>query len=149
METISLRFAENFAPADGTIEEHKKLLQKNGYVWYGKLGSSIADPVITSIFKSEEPRILLINSGKTDRWWAYVDQIQKSQPSLEDVPSYYHHLASKCKVWIRVIKFVKATPDVMSSCIVKSSQAPLSEVSAHSMSPYFIIEYKERKGTSE
>ena len=34
MNTIALRFAENFAPEEGTIDAHKKLIHEDGYVWY-------------------------------------------------------------------------------------------------------------------
>ena len=42
MKTIALRFSDNFAPLDGTIAEHKKMIELNGYVWYGKLGLKVS-----------------------------------------------------------------------------------------------------------
>lgn len=39
------------------------------------------------------------------------------------------------------MKIVVADKSVMGKCKVVSSGAPLSEVSRHSMSPYFVIEY--------
>ena len=37
--TIALRFADTFAPSIGTIQAHQEMIDKNGHVWYGKLGS--------------------------------------------------------------------------------------------------------------
>lgn len=68
MKTIALRFAENFAPEGGTIKAHQELIDKYGYVWHGKLGTKAADSKQKEIMKASEPRILLIHSGKFDRY---------------------------------------------------------------------------------
>ena len=37
MKTIALRFGEHFSPACGTIAAHQEIIDKSGYVWYGKM----------------------------------------------------------------------------------------------------------------
>ena len=143
MRTIALRFSNSFAPDAGTIAEHQKLIDEIGYVWYGKLGTPISDTVISSILENKEPKILLIHSGTTGRYWAYIDSIRKDVPELSVIPRYYRNMATKFNTWFRVTRFEKAPKNILSQCFVVSSGAVLSQASKYSMSPYFIIETTE------
>ena len=140
MKGVALRFFEKFAPEDGTIKEHKKLIEKNGYVYYGKMGNPVSDKNIKILMEQESVQLLLIHSGKTDRYWAHVDKITKEQPSFEEFPEYYHDIVDKFKTWFRIISIEEAPKNIMALCKVASSGTTLGEASKHSMSPYFIIE---------
>ena len=139
MITAALRFFEKFAPECGTISAHEEVIKEFGFVWYGKLGSAISESNIRVILSNEEPKILLIHSGKTDRYWAYVTDIKRSLKEYEQVPEYYRNRFEYFHTWFKVVKFEKAEKTVMKNCYVNSSNKPLSEASRHSMSPYFII----------
>lgn len=139
MKTIALRFSNKFALKCGTIAAHEELIRKKGYVWYGKLGNKIASSVFSDILENAEPRILLIHSGATYRYWAYVDKIQHEIPEIEGIPAYYRDEAEKLKTWFRVIRFEDAPRDIMGKCTVASSGQELGIASKHSMSPYFKI----------
>lgn len=141
MKTIALRFSDNFAPTMGTIAAHQECIDKNGYVWYGKLGSAVSDKICNELMAEEGKKILLIHSGKTSRYWAYIDKVQKEIPTLKDIPEYYRDQAGLFHTWFRVTKIEEAEKTVMAQCVVASSGAPLSMTSKSSMSPYFIIEY--------
>lgn len=143
MKTVALRFGEHFAPECGTIAAHQELIDKLGFVWYGKLGATVTAQMINEIMKQDDPKILLINSGKTDRYWAHISEISKEQPSNGQFPSYYQEKTEKMKTWFKVASFELAPKGVMAQCTVVSSGSPLSETSKHSMSPYFKICYKE------
>ena len=86
---------------------------------------------------------MLINSGKSDRYWAYYTNVQREMPEMEGIPEYYRFRAEDFKTWFKVVAIEKAPRDILGKCIVRSSGAPLSNVSRHSMSPYFIIETEE------
>lgn len=139
MNTIALRFSNKFAPECGTIEAHNELLKENGYVWYGKLGNKIASSVFPNILDNDDPKILLIHSGGINRYWAYIDKIQKETPEKEYIPAYYRDITDKFSTWFRIIRFENAPHDIMSKCIVASSGQNLGLASKHSMSPYFKI----------
>ena len=79
MKTVALRFAENFAPAMGTIAAHEEVIALKGRVWYGKLGTPLSQKVVDAIFANDDPKILLIHSGKSNRYWAYIEKIQRYQ----------------------------------------------------------------------
>ena len=139
MITAALRYFDKFAPECGTIQAHEKVIKEFGYVWYGKLGSTVSSTNIQTILNNEEPKILLIHSGKADRYWAYITDIKRELSEKEHVPEYYRNRTEDFHTWFKVIKFEKADKDVMKRCFVKSSNKPLGEASKHSMSPYFII----------
>lgn len=141
MKTVALRFAENYAPDGGTISAHQHVIDEIGHVWYGKLGNPVSQAIAREILASEDPCILLIHSGGQERYWAHVDAIQRDEPKLSEVPSYYRSMAEKFKCWFRVTEFTKADKNVMSNCTVVSSGKRLTDASRRSMSPYFIIEY--------
>ena len=49
MKTIALRFGESFAPQCGTIAAHQEIIDKNGFVWYGKIGAKVSHDIIEEI----------------------------------------------------------------------------------------------------
>ncbi len=144
MLTIALRFADNFAPDIGTIQAHQDMIDKYGFVWYGKLGAAISESVISEIKKNEIKKVLLIHSGKRERYWAYIEELTRNVPERKYIPEYYRDSAGIFKTWMKICRIEEAPLNVMSHCHVKSSGRPLSEVSKSSMSPYFIIMYDER-----
>lgn len=145
MRTIALRFGEHFAPDCGTISAHQQLIDEMGYVWYGKMGNPIAARVIEELKNQKDIKILLINSGKADRYWAHVTEISRAMPPLQEIPEYYRNLTERFKTWFRVTEFEPAPRNIMSKCFVVSSGNMLREVSKRSLSPYFIIDYKENE----
>ena len=140
MRTVALRFAEIFAPDEGTIAAHGGVIERLGYVWYGKMGSAISQKAASDLMENEKPRILLIHSGGTRRFWAYVDAVQRETPDMEGIPAYYRDKADDFGCWFRVQRFEAAPKDVMAQCTVPSSGNKLSIASRRSMSPYFIID---------
>ncbi len=143
MKTIALRFSDGFAPPDGTIAEHRKMIAENGFVWFGKLGARVSKAAVSSIFQNEIPQILLIHSGKTKRYWAVVQKVEYAIPPLNRIPSYYRNEADRFGTWFKISEINEASKDVLSRYIVSSSRRSLGEVSKWSMSPYFIIESEE------
>jgi len=144
MRTLALRFGETFSPKCGTIEAHKQVINKLGYVWYGKTGSPVSDKKIDEMKALRTDRILLIHSGGFDRYWAYIDKITKVTPD-KGIPTYYADMTDKFKTWFKITKIEEAPRDVMSKCHVISSTSILSEASKYSMNPCFYIEYNEEK----
>ena len=113
MKTIALRFGETFAPDCGTIAAHQQLINQNGFVWYGKMGNAVSDKVLNTVLEQNEARILLINSGKLDRYWAYISEASKVTPATHEIPEYYRDMADRFKTWFRVTRFEKAPRDIV------------------------------------
>lgn len=145
MKTIALRFGEHFAPECGTIAAHQELIDKLGYVWYGKMSNPVSESIIQELKAQDDAKILLIKSGKSDRYWAHVSETTKTTPQINGIPKYYRDMTDKFKTWFKVTSFEPAPKDIMTRCTVVSSGKMLGEASRHSMSPYFIIEYEENE----
>ena len=143
MQTIALRFADNFAPPEGTIAAHEALISEKGYTWYGKMGNPLSVNTITMVLENCPAKVLLIHSGTQKRYWAYVDAISRDYPGDGEYPAYYSDKSDKVRTWLRIIRFKDAPRDIMSKCTVVSSGALLSYTSRRSMSPYFRIAVDE------
>ena len=143
MKTIALRFSDSFAPVDGTIAEHHKMINANGFVWYGKLGAAVSSRILKELMQCHDPKFLLIKSGKFERYWVHFVAVSTEKPPMSEYPAYYSNKAEAMKTWFKVTSFELAPKNVMSHCYVTSSGKSLSEASRLSMSPYFIIEYRE------
>lgn len=142
MKTLAMRFGETFSPRCGTISAHLDVITDKGYVWWGKTGSIVSKPKIEKVL--ETGKVLLIRSGKIERYWAYVDEISTAVPEDTDcIPEYYRNMTEKFKVWFKITKIEFADKDVMAKCTVVSSGSPLTTASKHSMNPCFFIEYNE------
>ena len=143
MKTIALRFSDNYAPEEGMLNLHQCLIDKYGYVWYGKFGSKISSEIISEQLKSDDPKFLLIKSGTADRYWAHFEDFtQDDVPDIEKIPEYYRNETEKIGSWFKITRFEKADKNVMSKCFVLSSGDTLSVASRHCMNPYFKIEYR-------
>lgn len=99
--------------------------------------------VCDSILENDDPKVLLIHSSGTDRWWLHIDAISRELPPYGSYPAYYGELAERMGCWLHVHCIEKADSKVMSECVVISSGKLLSLASRRSMSPYFIIDYQE------
>ena len=143
MRTIALRYTDKFAPKNGTIQSHLKILEEKGYVWYGKMGTPLSAKVIHILLANKNPRFLLIHSGSFERYWVYIDEISHNEPNYEEFPEYYHSISNNFKTWFRVLRIELADKKVMTKCRVVSSGSLLSMISRASMSPYFIIDYND------
>ena len=144
MKTIALRYSDNYAPKEGTIYLHNRIIKEKKYVWYGKFGNKFSQSVVNEILDNKKAKILLLNNGFTEKYWAYITDIKNSISDYSNVPDYYKDEYSDIKCWIKIIKIEKAEDDVMEKCVVVSSQKKLSETSKRCMSPSFIIDYKEK-----
>ena len=142
MKLLSLRFGEKFAPKCGTIAAHTEIINKYGFVWYGKFGNTISDRILKEIMAEPDPRILLIKSGTQDRYWAHISEYKKVKPDQKEcIPSYYREDSTRVKVWFKIVKIERAPSDIMSKCRIISSGALLSLSSRSSMNPCAFVNY--------
>lgn len=144
MKTFAMRFSDNYAPKEGMLFHHQNIIDKCGYVWYGKFGNKILRSLLDEMIKNNNKRFLLIKSGTVDRYWVYFEEYRQGEnPEFDKVPEYYRNDCERVGCWFKVTKFEKAANDVMKKCFLTSTGDSLSVASKHSMNPYFKIEYKE------
>jgi hypothetical protein len=138
MRTIALRFSDSFAPKSGTIAEHKKIINKRGFVWYGKLGNKISPKIFASILANGPVRILMIKTGSTERYWATLEEVSYEKQDIH--PDYYEQEAAQMNTWLKISKFETADDDILEKCIIPSTGNKLSEIYKKSMGSYFNID---------
>lgn len=143
-DTIALRYGENFAPKCGTIVAHQKIIDEIGHVWFGKLGKRVSTNILNRFHEEPINTILLVGSGTTERYWAYVVDAIRETPTLNEIPEYYRHRADDFNSWFKITKFVRASKDVLSRCTLLSSGKLLSNAARHSMGSFFVIKYTRK-----
>lgn len=141
MKTICLRFSDAYAPEEGTIQLHQSIINKCGYVWYGKKGCKINENVFVELLKNGSARILLVKSGSKERYWATVSGY--SYEEKNEHPNYYKNEAPFMKTWIKITKIEPAPENILDNCYVYSTGTPMKNIIKKSMSPYFIVDVRE------
>ena len=126
MKTIALRFGEHFSPDCGTIAAHQQLIDELGYVWYGKMGNPVAACIMEELRDQDDTKILLINSGKADRYWAHVAEIIKETPPEEGIPEYYRDMSDKFLNCFRMRRTYSSSLNFARSAIVLLSTPEVS-----------------------
>ena len=138
MRTIALRFSDNFAPKNGTIEEHKKIINSQGYVWYGKLGNKISPKIFDLILANGPVKILLIKASSSERYWATLENVSYEMQSVH--PDYYGRDAAYMNTWLKITKIESADNNILEKCIIPSTGSKLSDIYKKSMGSYFNID---------
>lgn len=111
---ILVRFGDKWAPSEGTIAAHQKVLMTRGHVWVAKFGRSIGQSRIISIQKQIESGsptflMLLASAGQQVSSQSAVgaafriDRVQSVRPEDGDlgIPSYYNHFPLPSRTWFR------------------------------------------------
>jgi len=114
---VLLRFSDPTNPAKNTIEEHMKVLDEKGTVWWGKFGRGMADSKyepLTSQIKESIPTYAFLYQGLIPRYKAKMIDIFKKLgganfktlcPEPELVPSYYRNDA--LTIWFKFDELLK------------------------------------------
>ena len=137
MKSLALRFSDNFAPKSGTIEEHKKIINNKGFVWYGKVGNKISTKILDGILANGPVKILLVKSSSPERYWATIEAY--SYEKQKDHPAYYEGNIDNMNTWLKITKIEIAEDGILDRCITSSGKK-LSEIYKKSMGSYFCIE---------
>lgn len=107
-KTLVLRFRNLVAP--DTIEVHKKLIEENGYVWWGwwhKPDEHIPRDFIASLKRETEKLLFLIDSGNKLLYKAIFEDIKMTSdendliesPDIKKTPEYYSK--NKYMMWFK------------------------------------------------
>ena len=143
MKTIAIRFSDVIAPKNGTIYEHQTIINKNGYVWFGKLGNrKISEKIIKEIFTKRPIKILLIHTQSTKHYLALVDSIVYKCPELNLVPYYYRNNSSDFRNWFKIKQFIEIEEEELQKFYTSSGNT-IANIYKKSMGSYFIVDYRE------
>lgn len=147
-EHFLVRFSDKWAPDDGTIMEHQKVLAEQGYVWIAKFGRSIGLSRIRALHKqieSGQPTFLVLlstsrQSPSQPRGAAFqITRVQPASPSVGDpgVPAYYSNFPLRATTWFRASTCIPLQSRQLKEMRVPGSLNEIRETLASSMAGAF------------
>lgn len=145
-EHIAMRVAE----IDGydPLGELVKLIDANGFAWFGKIGRPISLPKAKRILikESEQKGSLLLvckrakqATGVYDHLWFDVDKIAFKPPEVGTYPDYYRPKLKQFRMWFR-LRTPKGRRPNMEQLVTTSSRQRLTDTLSYSMSAHFYCE---------
>ena len=142
MKTIVLRFSDSFAPKEGTLAEHQKMITSFGFVWWGKRGPRISQKVVKETISDGKGKVLLVRGGTKEKYWATVEEISDGCPQKSMVPEYYRGDIAFYGSFLKITKIERAEEDVLEHLYVCTTGARMSDIINRAMASYFIVEKK-------
>ena len=142
MKTIVLRFSDSFAPKDGTLAEHQKMIKEHGFVWWGKRGPRISQKVVKDIIADGKGKVILVRGGTKEKYWATIEEISDGCPQKSMVPEYYRGDVAFYGSFLKIVSIERAEENVLENCFVCTTGAKMSDIINKAMASYFIVDYK-------
>lgn len=136
---LVLRFS--FSYRNDIIEQHKNLIEKNGYVWYGKLGAVISNKIINEIMIAKKTAILLYS-----KWHAYlcgIEEVSANKPQ-KGYSAYYDEEYIFAGCYYKLTSIDEIDERILQHLIVRSSGRYMSDtLSKQCSSSSFFVSYEE------
>lgn len=136
---LVLRFSLTYKK--NIIELHKELIEKQGFVWYGKLGAVTSPQIVAETFVAKKPALLLYTKGKA--YLCGVEEITGNKPQ-KGYPQYYddEYICPGC--FYKLTSIDEIDESILNDLIVRSSKRILSDtLSRQCTSSCFFVSYKE------
>ncbi len=156
---IMVRFNEHFLNRNlhlvtenntDTISEHKKIIEKNGYVWFGKFGNSIKQQYINTIDESDEEHFVFLIKTTQKKQYVYRANIitiskedQRLLPEKQFIPKYYRNSDLNFGFWLKLKDIRKVNSKITNQLHVNSSHSPLVESLNRSTTGLMYISFKD------
>lgn len=146
---VLLRFSDHLLRAKNTIDEHNKVVQAYGAVWFGKMGSPISQVYTDCINHQIESGVQTFaylvkgNRRKSTAYRAAIVTASRLLPETEKqmIPSYYfdQNLTRYMKFWVKLAEISEITFDELAKMRVASSVLPISETLVKSSTGHFFL----------
>jgi len=144
---LLIRFSDNVAPPEGTIEAHGNILAKHGYVWLGKFGKTIAaakrNEILSQIDRKVKSYLLLAKSirASSDIVVGELEDVRRTLPEseLSKVPEYYRKNTTQVGAWFKIRKFWTVDKNVLRKFTIRSSGFPAFQSISEGMATFFFL----------
>jgi hypothetical protein len=150
---LVVRFSDNLFSIGDVISKHNEVVEKQGYVWFGKIGSTLSSTRIDSLnnqIREDVPTYIYLVKGnrrKSTIYRASLLSVSKELPKgeLRKVPSYYSTkgLRQYMNAWMRIAEISEVEPSSMKNLKAISSIFPIQETLARSSSGHFLVHEAE------
>lgn len=146
---LVVRFSDNLFSVGDVVEKHNIVASKNGYVWFGKFGSTISEKRIEmlhgQIAKKIPTYIYLVkgNRKKSTFYRSDLLEITKQLPKSEEkkFPEYYieNKLKQHIQTWFKISQIIQVEDSALSKLKAIGSVYPIQESLVRSSSGYFLV----------
>jgi hypothetical protein len=146
---LLIRFSDSRLKDGDTIQAHNEVIQKEGAVWFGKMGSTVSQNHIDRLNNQVEKRVptfIFLVKGNRRKSIAYrASLIFASKTLIEKekhlVPEYYSGLEipKYVKFWAKLSEIKPIEFSDLQKMRVGSSVIPIGETLAKSSSGHFIL----------
>jgi len=150
---LLIRFSDRLLENRETIEEHQKVIEREGAVWFGKMGQPVAQHAIDKLNKQVEDNIstfIYLVKGNRRKPNAYVSNLVLASKTILEaemglIPPYYKELEiiQFIKFWAKVTNLQKIDLKDLTKMRVASSVYPLLETLVKSSSGHFYFQEKK------
>lgn len=146
---LLVRFSNSIITPKDTIEEHKKIIEKYGSVWFGKMGKSL------SLEKTEElgvqisrdiPSYIFLVKGNKYKLTFFKGKIKSFALSLPVsemylLPQYYSDFDIKkyVKFWVKINEIIPVQIEEFGKLKIKGSILSLRDTLLKSSSGHFYL----------
>ena len=142
---ITIRYGTNIIA--NCIERHQDVIEKDGYCWFGKIGTPPSKKFINTFMNEDKPRVILYS--KEAAFECDVMDVSYEQPK-DHYPDYYDEYilgtALLPKVYFKLGSIHQIDKAEMSPYIVSSSRGRLLDTLHRSMTSFFLSEYPDKDG---
>ena len=151
---LLIRFSDNLFAVGDAIAKHQEVIDQQGKVWFGKLGTPIAQKAIDSInlqIEKKIPTFLYLVKGNRRKSTFYKARIIMASSDFpkkekEFIPAYYFEkkIVRQMKSWIKILNIELLTEDEIKSLRVKSSVLDIEETLFRSSAGLFYVVIKNK-----
>jgi len=146
---LLLRFSDTLLKSGDTITAHNQVIQHEGAVWFGKMGSPVSqhnmDILNDQVNQGVITFVYLVkgNRKKSIAYRARLIIASQTLPVMENhlVPPYYAELniPQYVKFWVKLSEIIPIDMVELQKMQVSSSVLPIQETLAKSASGHFLV----------
>jgi hypothetical protein len=147
---LVIRYADSMADNVDTIGMHRKVIENQGHVWVGKIGTPLSAKNVdvfnsqVDVGKATYLYLTTRSGGKYRMYRGRIIIVQNCKPknNLSSVPAYYKNtpnLNSNIGCWILIENLTTVSQREMSKLHVASSRNPIALTLQKSMSSFFVV----------
>lgn len=145
---LMIRFSDTLYSVGDVVSKHNAVVESCGYVWFGKIGTTISQNRMDIINKQIDtgiPTYLYLAKGNRKKLIFYRATLLKISKEFADkkkyVPKYYFEtkLIQYMQSWIKISKIEPIESSAIQNLKTVNSIFPLLESMARSSSGYFLV----------
>jgi hypothetical protein len=146
---LLIRFSDNLFEVGDAIARHQEVIQQNGSVWFGKIGTPFSQKAIDIFSLQIEkgiPTYLYLVKGNRKKSTFYKARIitlagEFPKKEKEGIPPYYFEkkIAKQMKSWVKITDIQPLDSDEVKSLRVKSSVLDIEETLFRSSAGLFYV----------